>query len=504
MKACFLLQRRFAYVGHAMAKILSEKYGVNEFCGYVSVRASFDFLKSQKDIKYSALLLDDEIHKKFKAEPLDYNYLKELEKRFGMPNLWPYIEMDRVVRRNQLLREYPYDTPPYTHEEMLKILQVKTKAIWKFLQKERPDVLILTVVADIATLFLLNAAKSMGVRVLFLKPARVGELHTLTEDFPNLSFAENVFAKLQSGAMSLPEEKRRAEKFLKEFREKPSPYSHQDTPDKKPVSKRRQFAFLAPAKFLISLRWTLKVFIDYAKNPHKDDLFVVKPWHYVWDRLKRKARVLIGFEDLYDEIDFRENYAFFPLQYEPEAGTSVFSKFYTDQLWLIQQIARSLPVDFKLYVKEHPAMYGYRSRRFYKELKKIPNLKLIRPTEWSFDLIKHSKLIATITGTSGWEGILLKKPIITFGDVFYNKLPMAKKCENINDLPYLIKERVENFHHDEKKLIDFLTAIYKESVDVDLIKIWEIEGGAHVEKNKQALTAYVDLIAEKLDLKPRN
>src|SRR3989344_2651891 len=293
MKVCFLLQRRFAYVGHAMAKILHEKYGVNDFCGYVSLRSGFDFLKSQKDIKYSALLLDDEIHKKFKTETLDYNYLKELEKKFGMPNLWPYIEMDRVVRRNQLLREYPYDTPPYAHEEMLKIMQVKTKAIWEFLQKEKPDVLILTVVADIATLFLLSAAKSMGVRVLFLKPARVGELHTLTEDFPNLSFAENVFAKIQSGAMSLPEEKRRAEKFLNEFREKPSPYSHQDTPDKKPVDRQRQLKFLAPAEFLTSFRWTLKVFIDYAENPHKDDLFVVKPWHYVWDRLKRKTRVFL-------------------------------------------------------------------------------------------------------------------------------------------------------------------------------------------------------------------
>ena len=340
----------------------------------------------------------------------------------------------------------------------------------------------------------------MRIKVLFIKPARVGGLHTLSEDFPGLSFAEKVFAKLQNGEGSLPEEKKLAENFLKEFRAKPSPYSHQDTPEKKPVSKKKQFAFLAPAKFFVSLRWALKNFIDYAKNPHKDDVFVVKPWHYVWDRAKRKARVLIGFEGFYNEIDLDENFVFFPLQYEPEAGTSVFSKFYTDQLWLIQQVARSLPIDFKIYVKEHPAMYGHRARRFYKELKKIPNLKLIRPTEWSFDLIKHSKLIVTITGTSGWEGVLMKKPAITFGDVFYNKLPMVKKCENINDLPYLIKEQVENFHHDEKILVDFLTAIYKESVDVDLGKLWDLEGGRIADRKTDELAPLVDLIAKKLNL----
>lgn len=80
MKACFLLQRRFAYIGHKMALILKEKYGVNEFCGYVYTRPSFEFLKEQKSINYTSLLLDEDLHETYKSENLiqdTYNNWKE-------------------------------------------------------------------------------------------------------------------------------------------------------------------------------------------------------------------------------------------------------------------------------------------------------------------------------------------------------------------------------------------------------------------------------------------
>ena len=127
MKGCFLLQRNFAYIGQYLAQTLQKKYGVEEFCGYVSLRRSYDFLKNQKDIQYSALLLDEEIHKEYTEAVLDLPFLKTLEMEYGIPTLWRFIAVDRTVMNNQLVREYPYDTTPYTHEEILKITQVKAK-----------------------------------------------------------------------------------------------------------------------------------------------------------------------------------------------------------------------------------------------------------------------------------------------------------------------------------------------------------------------------------------
>src|SRR3989344_6022338 len=114
MKICLFLQRSYAYTGHALACILKEKYGVTEFCAYVGLRRIHDFLKSQKDVHYSALLLDEDVHNRYRDEKLDMEYLRSLEKEYGIPNLWPYLCVDREITGNQAKREYPYNTPRYT------------------------------------------------------------------------------------------------------------------------------------------------------------------------------------------------------------------------------------------------------------------------------------------------------------------------------------------------------------------------------------------------------
>ncbi len=504
MKACFFLQRRFVYVGHAMALTFQKKYGINEFCAYITVRDGFEFLKSQKDIKYTGLLLDEDIHKQYKAEPLDLNYLKNLEQEYGIPNLWPYISVDRVVRYNQLVREYPYNTPKYTHEEMMRMAQVTAKAIIKFLEKEKPDFICLSIVGSLGSMLLYHIARKKGIKTLLVRNSCVGTRFSITENYNSIEPVEKAFDEIQKNNAPYREYIRQAEKFLKEFREKPSPYSAVVTPKARQINRRRQFAFLLPYKIFKSVFWVIKIFNDYLFDKNRDDYGYskIKPWHYLLDRIKRKIRVLIGFDDLYDEIDLSEDFAFFPLQYEPEVSTMLYAPFYMDQLWLIKQIAQSLPLHYKLYIKEHPVMFGYRPRRYYKELKKIPNVKLIKPDVISFDLVKNAKLIATNTGTPGWEATLFKKPVITFGDASYNKLHMVKRCRAIEDLPQIVKEQLENFDYDEKSLINFIAAIYKESADVNLIQLWSVEGGSKMEKKEKKLVPLVDLIAEKLNLKP--
>ena len=71
IKACMFMKRRFAYAGHAMAMVLQKKYGVKDFCGYTSLRSSLNFLQSQKDIHYSELALDEDVHKLYRKEKLD-------------------------------------------------------------------------------------------------------------------------------------------------------------------------------------------------------------------------------------------------------------------------------------------------------------------------------------------------------------------------------------------------------------------------------------------------
>jgi len=500
MKICFFLQRRFTYIGYALATRLNQKYDVRKFCAYIHLRESFNFIKNQKSPRFTQLLLDEDIHNRYKDEKVDWEYIKKLEKDYGLPNLWPYIEVDRIIRSNQLIRAYPYNTPPYSHEEMARILQVTAKAIIKFFDEEKPDVIIFSVVGSISALLLCEIAKKRNIKTLHIQSARVNIKQTISENYENFSYVNDLFNKLQAGDISLPEHKNAAKTFLEKFREKPEPYCSMDLPKNRPIDRRRQLGFLKPKKFFWSLRWWPKAITRYLTDPYRDDYSNINPLWEIWDNLKKKTQVLIGFENFYDEANLGENFTYFPLHLDPEIATLLKAPFYKDQLWLIKQIARSLPLDFKLYVKEHPAMVGNRTRYFYKELKKIPNVKLIRPTVDSLSLIRRAKLIVTISGTAGWEAIQLKKPVIIFSDAFYSQLPMVKRCAVIERLPYLVKEQLENFKHDETALINFLTAIYHESVDVDLIQIWNVEGASQVEAKKEQLWPLADLIAKKLNL----
>src|SRR5205823_6797277 len=93
--------------------------------------------------------------------------------------------------------------------------------------------------------------------------------------------------------------------------------------------------------------------------------------------------------------------------------------FLTDQLALIHYIAKSLPAGHDLMVKEHPAMKGYRDLSYYRRLKEMYNVHLMSPRTDSHELIKASDAVFTITGTTGWEGLLYGKPVIAFGPLCY-------------------------------------------------------------------------------------
>ena len=497
MKGCFLLQRNFAYIGHYLAVLLKERYGIEDFCGYVYVRKMYNFLKSQHDINYSLLLLDQEVHARYRNEKLDLPYLQWLERTYGIPNLWPYLAVDRVVMHNQLVREYPYDTPRYTHEEMLRILQVKAKAVINFLESERPDFVFLSVIGGIGSMLLYHIARKKGIRTIIVHPTSIRDTYVLSDTYTGFSGVERIFKNQEQPSHDAYA---RARGFLDEFRKNPQPHYELAHPQKQPTTRHQQFDFVKPKNFARNIRWIAKYFYWHFTRDDIHDYDYIGPWNYLKDALRRKMRNLVGVGDLYDAYDPNENFAFFPLHYEPEITLLLYAPFFTDQSNLIKHIARSLPVGMSLYVKEHPAMVPYRPRSYYQQLKKIPNVKLIAPTVASFDILPHAKLVTTITSTVGWEAALLGKPVVTFGEIFYNQLSFVKKCRALEDLPLLVKHQLEKFAYDEAELIRFIATIFDEAASLNLQFLWERE--RDLKKKKEGLVSLANLLAKKLNLTP--
>jgi hypothetical protein len=499
MKICFFLQRRWVYIGHSMAFNLKKHFPETEFCALVQTRPSLIFLENQKDITYTSLLLEEDIHKKLYAEKIDYAYIAWLEKEYGLPNLWPYLYIDRVIMNGQLVREYPHDTPLLSHEDMMRLVQVTAKEIIAFLDKEKPDALVFSVVGALGSLLLYHIAKKRGIRTIIIEMTRIKNGMSFSEDYRTFTWVKKRFDEIQEGRIS--SEKENAQKFLKEFRDRPAPYHPQASPTfNNQAFRSANLRFLAPQKLLWSISWHTKAFFDDFKKWGNNDYSDIFVWWSIWDKSKRKIRGLIGYSDLYTPVVEGEDFAFYPLHVDPEMATMLYAPYYTDQIQVVKATARSLPLHMKLYVKDHPAMVGYRPRSYYKELINIPNVKLIRPDVNGYDLARTAKLTITITSTGGWESILFKKPVITFGDVYYNDIPGVRHCRGYAELPYLIKTQLEGWRHDEEALLNYLSALLEGSIPVDYINLWTKAESLEEISNNEGIINFSLAFAEKLGL----
>ena len=149
--------------------------------------------------------------------------------------------------------------------------------------------------------------------------------------------------------------------------------------------------------------------------------------------------------NLESDVDTTIPYVYFPMSVDMERNLLIDSPMYTNQIEIIRIISKSLPVGYKLYVKENPAQSSreWRSKADYNEIKNIPNVTLIKPSVNGRKLIQNSCLVISIAGTSSLEAAFYEKPSIVFGKVIYNMLPSVQKVGNIQELPELIKKSLK-------------------------------------------------------------
>lgn len=497
MKIAFYLQRSFSKVGDALCASLKEKHGDMEFCALVSPRTSYEYLRNEGLSKYTSLLLDEEVHERHRDTVLDMDYLKSLEKRVGLPNLWPYLVSDRIITQSQLIREYPYSEPLASHEDLLRMVQVTARALEDFLDREKPDAVIFSVVSHLGSMLLYYLARERGIPTLVIYPNYLEHGWAIsTAHHSHVSLKRELGDAFATPASREAHEK--AKNILASFKKKPRSFIDDDdlfAPDIQPHDRAQQLEFLHPARMMRSIRALWREWLRYRRAPN--DYSTIKPWFFLWDRIKRKLRNLRGLSDLYDGAR-DEPYVFLALQYEPELSLLVQAPFFSDQAYVVEQVARSLPVGWKLYVKEHPHMVAYRPRSFYKRIKRMQNVRLIHPKTRGVDLIAQSRIAITITGTVAFEACLMGKPVITFGDHLVNDLSFVRHVERITDLPHAVKELSENFTYSEDELVHLLAKLNDASVTLDMYKLWYQPHTAN--EIKERIAPLTELISRTLKL----
>lgn len=143
-------------------------------------------------------------------------------------------------------------------------------------------------------------------------------------------------------------------------------------------------------------------------------------------RMYRRKRLDMFLRKQYGEIPGKA--VFFPMHFQPEASTLVNGIWYSNQIALIEDISKSLPLGYVLVVKEHPRGRGMRPFWQYQHIENLYNV--IISDLPSKEIIRRCDAVITISGSVGFEALALDKPVIVLGRTFhsYSELYYRVKC----------------------------------------------------------------------------
>lgn len=131
-------------------------------------------------------------------------------------------------------------------------------------------------------------------------------------------------------------------------------------------------------------------------------------------------------------------YVLFPLHFQPEQSTLVGGVFYANQVALVENISKSLPLGWTLIVKEHPRGRGSRPLWQYKHLASFPNVLFNdAPTK---ELMNGASAVITITGTIALEAAVQGTPSICLGQTYFDHLDLIYKVQSFDDLRDLLRK----------------------------------------------------------------
>ena len=236
--------------------------------------------------------------------------------------------------------------------------------------------------------------------------------------------------------------------------------------------------------------------------------------------LQKQSRTSFLNKNLSTSINHDEKFVYFPLGVDQEHNLLIGAPFYTNQLETIRHVAKSIPINYKLYVKEHPssATRNWKSVSDYKEIMNIPNVRLLHPSVSQDELFQNCSLVVSAMGSSCLEAAFYGKPSVIFGKLYYSILPSVHHVETLSKLPEIIRSSLQetvNLQDVER----FLTIFKKNSFDFDLqtyylkeaneffynghlvdVKITEPQMKSFIEENAQMFSVLVDEYIKKLKI----
>jgi hypothetical protein len=412
-----------------------------DFIGIINRKQDMEFFEKQEFVKFKKLLYYPNCY--IGKSTFDIDNLKKIEDEFG-------LNISLNIFQERSFYKFWIDFHKFSRKEILIIIENSLIFFKDILEKEKPKmVLMQTPGENISNILLYHLAKKMNVETLMPMDIHYKDHIHISKNNKN----SEISVKIEN--MKESDFKKELEIYDENFIRKNN-YSEV----LKTISSFDSGINSFSQKISHYIKRLSNGLEPIYLNVGKTKFRLLR--HRLQNGLEIKKRE--QFLDNYAEKTLKnEKFLYFPLQSEPEASILMNTPFYANQINTIETIAKSIPIDHVLYVKEHPLqkLKFWRSIDDYKKIKDIPNVRFLHPSVNAQEVLEKSQGVISISGATGFEALFYQKPVILFGNEYYDKISMVTKIESFEGLPYKIRNTLSNFEFNQKEL-SMLVEILKE------------------------------------------
>ncbi|AIE86642.1 hypothetical protein [Fimbriimonas ginsengisoli] len=190
-----------------------------------------------------------------------------------------------------------------------------------------------------------------------------------------------------------------------------------------------------------------------VRSKHDGHMYTVKSvlfdlkYHMIPINYRRNK---LQWDRLFEKPVEGEKFVLYTLNYQPEHSIDVESPHWMNAYEVVKSISRMLPVDTRLYIKEHPSALGIRSPQYLKMMKRLPGVRLIDPYVDSHDLLTKAVLTVSLTGTICVEAAMYGKPAAIISDTFIGLFSTVRVLSHPREVADLLRKPppVHDLDHD--------------------------------------------------------
>ena len=449
-KVLVWLDGPYGYLHYGISRHLSNLDDF-EYYGMVSYQRDMKFYEQQNKLQFKELHYYPKYYLENSSKP-DLEYLSKIEKELGL-NFWLIASAERTFLQE---RNFFHS---FTSDEILSIIESLTKFFHDFLTRIKPDFILMQKTGEnLANFLLYNIAKSMNIKTLMMVETRLSNSFVISDNLL-VSVLKNDFNKIKNDPLHNVKE------YGPEFIQKRTLY--------KDLKSYLEIEF-GKASLLQKLNRYSKRF-----NTNPEPIFYnrgktkLKMLSWRWNQLfqLRKRQNFLEKHTLKNIPE--KNFIYFPLPVQPESQSYAWAPFHVNTISIIENISKSIPSNYLLFIKEHPGQKAknWRSTEIYKKIIALPNVRLIHYDVNNYEMISKSNLVILINNSSGLEALFYKKPVIVFADAFYDVTSMVKKVEKIEDLPSVIHDSLFSFKFSNDELSFLMESIERNHI---LVNYWGI------------------------------